>query len=647
MKQKYHSFSGRLTRRVVAVMLLTLTVLFGLLLLFAVVGMTVMAKDHYQDMLELTNEKVERMLTAVEVSSVNNVDAIQLNLSRPEDVVEALKKELRLNPHIIGCGVAFAPGYFPAKGQWYEPYAVRLEGGAIETRQIGGDQHDYFQKEWYRKPTESGLGYWSDPYYDEAGAKATLCTYAMPILDKKGKIVGVFGADVSLEWLTRQMKDIDTRINQGTAVVNDEGRAFSFILGRNGNYIVHPDPSRMLLENYFDQKTQAPLDTAYVRVGRDMLAGKRGNGTAVFNGQESYVFYAPLSRAGWSMAIVVPRETAMIPGLAIATIMLMFIVFGLLAMILVCRSSIRKATHPLRALAVSADEVAKGHFDTRLPRITERDEIRMLRDSFANMQQSLSQYIEKLKDSTARQASLDSELGIAKSIQMFMLPNSDSAPALRPDLDVYGMLRAAKAVGGDLYDFYIRDERLFFCIGDVSGKGVPASLVMAVTSAQLRTLSASIDRPDLIVAELNNMMATRNDSMMFVTLFVGVLDLATGRLQYCNAGHDAPILLRKGKAEYIPVEPNISVGIQPDVTFSMQEMVLEKGASLFLYTDGLTEATDSQAVLFGEERVFTSLQQVPGTSCEDLVHGMVDSVEQFVGEAEQSDDLTMLAIARR
>ncbi len=645
MNQKIRSFSGKLTRRVVVVVLLTFTVVFGFILLFTMAGMTIMVKDHYRDMLELTNEKVERMLTAVEVSAVNNVDAIEHSLSNPTDMVAVLEKELRLNPHIIGCGAAFKPGYYPAKGKWYEPYVARREGGVMETRQIGGSSHDYFQSEWYRQPMETGRGYWSDPYYDEAGAKATLCTYSMPLRDKKGDIVGVFGADVSLEWLTRQMKEIDVRVNEGTMGTGiDTLRAYSFILGRNGNYIAHPNPDFILLENYFDENSDTPSDTAYVRIGKEMLAGKAGNGSAVFNDVPSYVFYAPLARASWSMAIVVPRETALVPGAAISTIMLFFVILGLLAVILVCRRSIRRATNPLRALAVSADEVAKGHFDTRLPRIADHDEIRLLRDSFENMQQSLSQYVAKLKDSTARQASLDSELSIAKNIQMSMLPKTFPPYPERKDVDIYARLTPAKAVGGDLYDFFIRDGKLFFCIGDVSGKGVPASLVMAMTSTEFRALTAGESRPDAIMTALNASLSSRNESMMFVTLLIGVLDLATGELLYCNAGHDAPIQIAGGQPSYLQVDANVAIGIEPDWKFTLQRTTLPAGTMLLMYTDGLTEAENSAHELFGEQLIFNTLREKKPSLPQAVITDLSEAVRAFVGAAEQSDDLTMLVI---
>ena len=258
------------------------------------------------------------------------------------------------------------------------------------------------------------------------------------------------------------------------------------------------------------------------------------------------------------------------------------------------------------------------------------------------MQKSLVTYIEELKETTAQKASIDSELHVAKNIQMAMLPKIFPPYPERNDIDVFGQLDSAKEVGGDLFDFFIRDEKLFFCIGDVSGKGVPASLVMAVTRAQFRTIAAHEAMPDRIVTELNDAMAEGNDSNMFVTLFVGALDMPTGRMRYCNAGHDAPILIGSG-AGLLPCDSNLPVGIMAGWKFTGQETTIDPHTTIFLYTDGLTEAMNSEFEQFQEERIFNVIKNTPNTP-RQLIMAMTDAVHQFVGDAEQSDDLTMLAL---
>ena len=247
----------------------------------------------------------------------------------------------------------------------------------------------------------------------------------------------------------------------------------------------------------------------------------------------------------------------------------------------------------------------------------------------------------KLKEVEDNKDRIENELKIASGIQMSMIPKTFPPFPERKDLDVAAAMYPAKEVGGDMYDFYIRDEKLFFCIGDVSGKGVPASLVMAVTRSLFRTVSSHERSPRKIVTTMNDSMAEMNENSMFVTFFCGVLDLVTGHLRYCNAGHNAPLLLRD-KITPLKVKPNLALGVLPGTTFSEQEMDLSYDDALFLYTDGLTEAEDDSLELFGEERVIDVL--TTRRPSKGHLDAMQDAVRKFVGQAPQSDDLTMLFI---
>jgi len=216
----------------------------------------------------------------------------------------------------------------------------------------------------------------------------------------------------------------------------------------------------------------------------------------------------------------------------------------------------------------------------------------------------------------------------------------------RDDIDIAGLLTPAKDVGGDLFDFYIRDEKLFFCIGDVSGKGVPASLVMAVSRTLFRNVSAHVSEPSEIVRTLNEVLVENNETNMFVTLFVGVLDMKTGQMRYCNAGHDAPLLIGRGVG-MLPCDPNLPVGVMSGFVFSSQEVEIHSGTVIFLYTDGLTEAENishaqlgDQCVIEVAEKLLAEDENIPST----VITRMSEAVQAFVGDAEQSDDMTMLAI---
>ena len=245
--------------------------------------------------------------------------------------------------------------------------------------------------------------------------------------------------------------------------------------------------------------------------------------------------------------------------------------------------------------------------------------------------------INRLQKVKAEKERIAGELNIARGIQKAMLPKVFPPYPNCPDIDINASLSPAREVGGDFYEFSVRDEKLFFCIGDVSGKGVPAALVMAVARSEFRMLSTRESSPDRIISIMNDTMAHDNDYNMFITMFVGVLDLPTGRLHYSNAGHKAPFIGNKP----LPIDPNLPIGVFPDHRYSAQETIISPNTSIFLYTDGLTEAEDTTHRQFGQEGIAANLQD--GTP-QEIVERMSSAVNAFIGENEQSDDLTMLAI---
>jgi sigma-B regulation protein RsbU (phosphoserine phosphatase) len=262
------------------------------------------------------------------------------------------------------------------------------------------------------------------------------------------------------------------------------------------------------------------------------------------------------------------------------------------------------------------------------------------------MQQSLVKYIGELKDTTAQKASIERDIHIASEIQMGMLPKVFPTYPDRDDVQLYASLTSAKEVGGDLFDFYFHDDKLYFCIGDVAGIGVPASLFMAVTRSIFRTVSAKETMPHRIVTTMNMTMAEMNDTQLFVTLFVGVLDLSTGHLHYCNAGHSSPLLVGTDVG-ILPSDSNIPVGFMPSWEYTLQEAQINTGTTIFLFTDGLTEAMDADETLFQIERVNDVATQALAQQQHEpkqIIALMSEAVSQFVGDAEQSDDMTMMAI---
>lgn len=268
-------------------------------------------------------------------------------------------------------------------------------------------------------------------------------------------------------------------------------------------------------------------------------------------------------------------------------------------------------------------------------------QMRQLRQAYDKLEEAY----DKLEQVTTQKERIESELRIARNIQLSMVPNE--FPELS-EADIYASMTPAKAVGGDLYDFFVRDNQLFFCIGDVSGKGVPAALFMMMTKSLFRAYSSQENMPDRIVVQVNNTICENNKNHMFVTLLAGVLDLKSGLLRYCNAGHEHPILINK-EATFLPVNHIFPIGFFSETKYVMQEVVIEPGTTILLYTDGVNEAKNADDNMFGHERILEEMNHAIKSNQlapKVLIDQLTQSVNNFAGDTEQSDDLTMLAIRR-
>ena len=583
--------------------------------------------------LDNTSMRVEAILNRAEVATTMTEWLVMRHPDKADSMFVYSEGILRNNPDLFGCSIAFEPSHFEDQGYYFSAYS-QWENDSIISIQEGNELYEYFYMDWYQQCHLLDRPCWTEPYFDHNPnwkySESFIASYCRPLKNKNGEFIGTIATDISLAWLSKTVSSMKPYPN-----------SYSIMIGRGGTYFVHPDTMKISRETIFTQSLEQP-DTALTALGHAMQRGEKGLKRMNIGDEDCYVFYEPLGQTGCSMAIVCP-ESDIFSGFDRLRRSVMGIVFiGLLLMLYIFIRIITRELNPLRRLAEGAETIASGQFDAKLPKLKRIDEIGQLSHSFTGMQHSLVKYIDELKETTTQKASMESELHVAKNIQMSMIPKVYPPYPERDDIDIYGQLDSAKEVGGDLFDFFIRDEKLFFCIGDVSGKGVPAALVMAVTRAQFRTIAAHEAMPDRIVMELNEAMAEGNESNMFVTLFVGALDMLTGRMRYCNAGHDVPILIGSGVG-MLPCDPNIPVGVMPGWKFSLQEATIDPNTTIFLYTDGLTEAENNIHAQFHEQSVFDVIRQTPN-SPKQLIDSMTQAVHQFVGDAVQSDDLTMLAL---
>ena len=634
------SFAKRLTWRImlrmIIIMGIPMVVVFWLIFGMVTMGSVAISER----ILKGEREEVRRITSDIYVASTNTAPIIEENIQNPDKVRDIINRMLKINPYMRSCGIYFVEGYYPQKGRLYAPYASRRDSIVKESQDASDQGNDYVKDQWFKDAIASKQGYWAKPFHDNDSAKTPLVSYLLPIRDKRDSTVAVMGVDLSLAWMNEKIQFFTPTTND-TAEWKAEQKFYYYITDSTGTYVVHPDTKRMANEKiqHFRKKIEdEDIDSATINDSK----GEH----FILDDEKVIVCSQEVKYTGWTIAFVLPELIIDIIGYIIAGLCVFFLVLGLLVVYFFGRRSIKKVVKPLQQLAMTADEVAKGNFTTALPEVNTHDEIHQLRDSFEQMQLSLAQYVDDLRTATAQKAAIMNEMKVAHDIQMSMLPKTFPPYPERTDLDIFGTLTPAKGVGGDLFDFYIRDEQLFFCIGDVSGKGVPASLFMAVTRSLFRNISQHVSQPAHIVNALNQAQSEGNDTNMFVTLFVGALDLKTGTLRYCNAGHDAPLLMNGG-VTLLPCDCNLPIGVIADFNFEQQEITLEQTTTIFLFTDGLNEAENIDHAQFGDERIMeiaTSLTTDHLLQPTHVIRHMTDAVHTFVGTAEQSDDLTMLAI---
>lgn len=588
--------------------------------------------------LDNTILRLNNILEDVELAADNLEWLVYRHLSSQDTLMEYTRSTLQGNMFLIGCSISFEPYYL--KGQKYFSAYSSNTDGVIETGQEGSDDYQYYYMDWYLQPKLLNQPCWTEPYCDWEPdddpdlQTERLISYCKPLTAADGSYIGTISLDLDLQWLSETISS-----------VKPYPHSYSILVSRGGTFIVHPDEEKLFYETIFTRELVTP-DPALYDLGKAMTGWEEGMREMTLDGVRCYVFYRPIRTTGWSMAIVCPEKDIFVGFNRLRSIVLSLLLLGLLLMFLTCFLVIRRSVKPLKVLADQAEDIASGHFDNVLPEVGREDEIGTLSRSFKHMQASLVSYIDELTRTTAKKERIEGELQIARDIQMAMVPRSFPPFPERKDVDLYAFMNPAKEVGGDLYDFFILKEKLYFCIGDVSGKGVPASMFMAVVRSLFRVAGQQGLSPSAIARQINDAISEDNEQMMFVTMFIGVIDLVSGELDFCNCGHNPPLLLSRGKEApvFLDCEANTSVGVVPDFEFTGQHFKGLKGRPLLLFTDGLNEAENSEHEQFGNDRIVQVLSEKPYESVSETIDRLRAAIARHAGSAEQSDDLTMMCL---
>lgn len=582
-----------------------------------------------QNKLDASISDIEKKLVPTE-SKVQSVGWFVANQTCDTTTLRFLTTAVVKDLNIIGSSVAYAPFAFDSTRYYFMYYTSDVDN-ELKNNVLGSEEYNYFSMDWFRIPYQTKKPYWSDPYFDKGGGNCLMSTYSYPLIDKNNKVYAIVTADITLEWIVDKVKTIKPYKNSYMTVVSANGSYFDVT-------------TEELLNNYTIYSTAKKTSNKQVmKIVDEMMAGHKGVNQFNNNGYQGFAVYGPLHN-GWSAAIICQYRDVLERSLEMSKILGLVCLFGLIAMYIFCRRRVRKLTQPITELTVSAMNMAKGNFHAQLAEVNTNDEMRRLHDAFDQMQHSINDYITELRTTTASNMRFESELHIAKRIQHHMVPTDFPE---RDDVGLYALLQPAKEVGGDLYDFVIRGNELYFTIGDVSGKGVPAAMFMSITRSASRFISGLDMKLDEVMENINNTIVDGNDSGMFVTLFMGCLNLQTGHLKFCNGGHNPIVVVPAdgGEPYFLKQKSNIAVGVFPDFKYEMQEMDLEKGSRLLLYTDGVTEAERSDKSQYGEDRLVEWAKSSHGIESEEGVCKMLYAdVKKFVAGNEQNDDITIMSI---
>lgn len=616
--------------------MLVTSILFVLILLAAGVSshylITEEAQTSATNLLSSTIKDIESKLMNVQGAVDAETWVVEENIKDREYLYHITRKLVEENPDIVGSAIAFIPNYF--KGEYYfSPYSyVDSATGEVISKQLGNDSYDYFTMEWFNVPRLNGKPVWTEPYFDEGGGSVLMSTYSHPLKDKEGNVYAVVTADISLDWLSELIDEIKPYPNSSVIMAS-----------KNGQYLHKSNKIGDFYGESLFSVAERFEDARVTQLANSMVQGKDGIIRFADGAKVYFAVFGPVFN-GWSSAIISQYKEVLSRSLRLESIILIIGALGLLALFFFCYSTVKKHSKPLSEFSESALKIAEGDFHTSLPEIESDDEIKQLRDSFDYMQHSLTDYMEELKNTTASKERYESELNIANRIQMNMVPKD--FPTI-DHMSLYAMLKPAREVGGDFYDFYVKNDKdVYVAIGDVSGKGVPAALVMAITKASFRFISGLNLPLNEVVERMNNAVSQGNTYEMFVTLFVGKLNLETGLLKYCNAGHNPVVVIDPdGSASFLPSVSNIAIGVFPGFKYEMQETVLEKGTRLVLYTDGVTEAERADKNQFGEERLLQWAAN-PGTfpHAAEACNGLYQVIRDFAEGNEQNDDITIMTV---
>lgn len=486
---------------------------------------------------------------------------------------------------------------------------------------------------WFKEVPKEEKIYWSEPYFD-AQTKKPVVTCLIPF---KFMFQTEFNGLVAL---TVDLSAVQESVNNFSFY--ETGKIL--LLSRSGLYVAHSDPDIALKMTIFELARKMRLPEL-ASAGEKMLKGQEGEVSIPFSSVvdgPAIFYFAPIKNIGWSICLVYSQKELLKPIRQFQLIIIVSFFICILVLLLIINRISHNSTNQLIELGNIAAQYGKGDFNNQFSDMPMSSDISRLAGALANMRTNLLDYINKERKEASEKQKNQSELDIAKNIQKSAL--STSYPQ-NEAFKIATMMIPAQKVGGDFYDFFFIDDNKFaVLVADVSGKGIPASLYMMKALTLLRHISKSSKSLDFVFSQVNQQLYDGNDTCMFVTVFMAVIDLTTGQVRFINAGHTPPLIANNNKTDFLKMKTNIALGINPNAQFVEESLLLEPDTHLFLYTDGVTEAENSKKEFYGEKRLLSTYKKAKNSPQENL-NLVLESIKKFAKTHSQSDDITMLDFA--
>jgi sigma-B regulation protein RsbU (phosphoserine phosphatase) len=600
-----------------------------------------MAEESAKNITEKYVNQIDAVIGKSAKIPYNIATVIENGNPKEEELIALLKNIVTNNEEVYGSAIAFEPFGFDENKYFYSHYVYKSKG-EIVTSNLNDPKYEYFYQDWYQIPAHLEEPVWSEPYYDEGGGNVVMTTYSVPFYKTENgikKFWGIITVDIALDWLDSLVSSIK---------IYETG--FAFVISYAGTFVTHPNNDFILNHTIFSLSEEYNIPDLR-EIGKKMIKDESGfrelNGVTIK--EDSRIYYTPFNSNTWSLGVIFPEKELYADLNNISLLIIVIGLFGLGFIVTTVTEVSKRLTKPLNQFAKAAGEVGSGKFNTELPQITSKDEIGELYNSFKRMQVELNNYIENLKATTAEKEKMQSELRIAHQIQMDMVPKIFPPFPERDDVDLFAVLDTAKEVGGDLYDFFfIDDERIVVLVGDVAGKGVPASLFMAVTRTLIRSKFTKGISTAKVVDQINRDLMQNNDSQLFVTLLLCIIDLKTKEMEYTSGGHNpAYIVSEDGTITTLKDRHGMALGLFDVMPYTSSTYQMKQGDKFILYTDGVNEAMDKNGDIYDYERFENMLGKIKDLSAKESIEIILKDIKKFAEGAEQSDDITLMVVTMK